>query len=138
VKTPSRTGALALALVLCGCATVTKSLRSDLPLPAEHKELVALDLSHKAEYDIIGPTEGVSSGFRFIPIIPIINSEFIPSVVGISPSTFAAYKDALARKSADFLTDVHIERTTTNILLILCLDRVVVWGQAARLKGGSR
>jgi hypothetical protein len=130
--------ALAVCLLVSGCATITKSLRSDLPFPAEHKELVSMDLANKTEYDILGPTEGISTGFRFVPIFPLINSELIPSLVAISPSAFDAYKQAMSQKGADFLTDVHIEKTTTNILLIFCLDRVAVWGQAAKLKTAKR
>ncbi len=129
---------LASAALICGCATFTSSLRGELPYPAKHDEVVEMKFSHEGKYEILGPAEGKNVGFRFVPLFPLINSNLIPAIVQITPRVSEAYKQAMLVKNADFLTDIHIERSTTNILLIFCIDEVTVWGQAARLKAPQR
>jgi len=83
--------------------------------------------------DIIGKVEGVSTGFKFVPILPFFPRRSA-GVIHTEASEIQAENRALKGTGGDIIINKKVERTFTGVFLIIWIEKVTVTGFAAKFK----
>ena len=93
---------------------------------------INLTLTHENDYDIVGMVEGVSTGWKFVPIIPFWPSS--PAVLQNPASEHNAVENALQSTGSDLIMDKEVEIVRDGYLFVFWVEKIYVKGIGAKIK----
>lgn len=83
-----------IVLALSACALLAACASSPYQVPMQKSGMV-----ENKDYTVLGETEGSAGGFLLLMVIPIMKNDMLER----------AYKEALAKKNADFLISPTVD-----------------------------
>ena len=112
--------------------TVGGSNNSVEQVVLSNKTNIAFTVEKKVDVKLLKRVRGVSTGIKFVPILPFL-PKHAPGVVNINARELEAERKALKDSGGDILLNKKVERTYTGFLLVLWFEKIEVTGIAAKI-----
>jgi len=95
------------------------------------------DLSMKIyteqEVEVVSAVSGSHTGFSIIPLIFFL-PKISPAILRVDASELEAEANALRGTEGEVILNKRVEKTKTNILLIIWIEKITVSGYAVKIK----
>ena len=98
-----------------------------------NKTDIDLIVEKKVDVEILQSVRGVSTGFKFVPILPFL-PKHAPGIINIDAEEIQAERKALANSGGDIILNKKVERTYKGLFLIFWIEKIEVTGFAAKIK----